>query len=114
MALEGRGGVSFHGFDEDEGDADATEEEDVENAKASDDDFDFANLDDDDETAFRDSDEELPDDIVVPDARTMEDLAKGVKSKDKRKRKRSLKSLPTFASAEDYAKLIGDDDVEDL
>ena len=101
---EDEGDVTFHGF---EGDGDV-EDDAVDGAEASDDDFDVAAFEDDDGDAFVGSDEELPNDIVIPEQ--AEEKGKG---KDKKKRKRSLKSLPTFASVEDYAKLLGDDD-EDL
>lgn len=106
----GLGDVTFHGFEDGE-----DEEEDAEADDAgSDDGFGLDDLEDDDEGAFVDSDEELPDDVVLPDEPVVDQaLVDGVNSKDKKKRKRSLKSLPVFASAEDYAKLIGEDDEED-
>ncbi|KAF1943259.1 CBF-domain-containing protein [Clathrospora elynae] len=68
---------------------------------------DFANFDLDDEDGFVDSDADVPVDLDV-DGDTEVD---GEKDKDGRKsKKRKLKSLPIFASAEDYAKLIGGDD----
>ncbi|CDS00434.1 related to MAK21-protein required for 60S ribosomal subunit biogenesis [Sporisorium scitamineum] len=42
------------------------------------------------------------------------DAKKRRKSKDKKKRKKSMQNLPTFASAEDYAHLLGDDDDEEM
>jgi ribosome biogenesis protein MAK21 len=116
VAIDGIGGVAFHGFDEDEEIAEAGEEEVTAAAEASDDDgFDVTALEDDDEGALFDSDEELPDSVVIPDAAAaIEEVAKGLKSTDKKKRKKSIKSLPIFATAEDYAKLIGDDDDEDM
>ncbi|KAF1831488.1 CBF-domain-containing protein [Decorospora gaudefroyi] len=68
------------------------------------DDFENFDLDDDDEDAFVDSDADVPVDIDMDD---------DDENKDGRKtKKRKLKSLPTFASADDYAKLLGDDDSE--
>ena len=40
-----------------------------------------------------------------------EDLSRNQK---KRKERKKLKQLPTFASAEDYAKMMVDDDDEDM
>jgi ribosome biogenesis protein MAK21 len=71
---------------------------------------DFENFDLDDEDGFVDSDADVPVDLDIND-----DTAVGDDKKDKdgrKAKKRKLKSLPTFASAEDYAKLIGDDDSE--
>ncbi|TKY87754.1 hypothetical protein EX895_003335 [Sporisorium graminicola] len=42
------------------------------------------------------------------------DAKKRRKSKDKKKRKQSMQNLPTFASAEDYAHLLGGDEDEDM
>ncbi|KAF1951429.1 CBF-domain-containing protein [Byssothecium circinans] len=78
------------------------------------------NFDLDDEEAFLDSDADV--DIDMDDDDTDVEEAPGPKSKKSkddpkdeekgRSKKRKLKHLPTFASAEDYAKLIGDDDSE--
>ncbi|OAL50617.1 CBF-domain-containing protein [Pyrenochaeta sp. DS3sAY3a] len=82
----------------------------VDGQPAEDDDDDFENFDLDDEDAFMDSDADVPVDIDMNDDTDVDD---DKKDKDGRKtKKRKLKSLPTFASAEDYAKLIGDDDSE--
>lgn len=118
VAIDGMEGVSFHGFDEDEEAEEPTkpskkakkEKKAPAQADVSDEeDFDFANLESDDEDAFFGSDEELPEEVVIPE-KMVEDVKKDLSSKDKRKRKKSIKSLPVFATAEDYAKLIGDDD----
>jgi ribosome biogenesis protein MAK21 len=69
-----------------------------------DEDDDFENFDLDDEDGFMDDDDEVPVDMDLGDDADGDD-DKG----DKKKKKRKLKHLPTFASAEDYAKLIGDD-----
>lgn len=67
----------------------------------------------DDEEAFMDSDDDVPVELNMDDD-TDVDEAPPSKSKSKdedkaRNKKRKLKHLPTFASMEDYAKLIGDD-----
>ncbi|KAF2463219.1 CBF-domain-containing protein [Lindgomyces ingoldianus] len=71
----------------------------------------------DDEEALVDSDEDIPIDFDMNGNLDVEEPAlsrsKGdTKDQDKEKKgkkKRKLKHLPTFASAEDYAKLLGDD-----
>ncbi|KAF2794884.1 CBF-domain-containing protein [Melanomma pulvis-pyrius CBS 109.77] len=75
----------------------------------------------DDEEAFIDSDEEIPIDLDdMSDDANAEEASSSSKPKsdkdkereEKKRKKRKLKHLPTFASAEDYAKLLGDDDSE--
>lgn len=73
---------------------------------ADDDEDDFENFDLDDEDGFMDDEDEVPVDLNMDDDTDADDDKKGDKKKSK---KRKLKHLPTFASAEDYAKLIGDD-----
>ncbi|KAJ4296379.1 RNA-binding ribosome biosynthesis protein mak21 [Kalmusia sp. IMI 367209] len=80
-----------------------------------DDDMDGFDLDD--KEAFVDSDEDIPVDIDMDDDTDVEEPAPTKSSKEKEKekkknKKRKLKHLPTFASADDYAKLIGGDDSE--
>lgn len=96
------GGVELNLGSDDDADIPAGGAED-------DDEDDFENFDLDDEDAFMDSDADIPVDIDMNDDADVDDK----KEKDGRKsKKRKLKNLPTFASAEDYAKLIGDDDSE--
>jgi ribosome biogenesis protein MAK21 len=113
VALDGMEGVSFHGFEEDEEEEEQASSKKKHSKTAADisdeDDFDVADLEDDDEDAFFDSEDEVPENIVLPD-KSVEEVAKDLQSRDKRKRKKSIKSLPVFATAEDYAKLLGDDD----
>lgn len=69
----------------------------------------------DDEEAFMDSDDDIPVDMDMDDDTDVEEPTSKSKSagKDEKKnKKRKLKHLPTFASADDYAKLIGGDDSE--
>lgn len=68
-----------------------------------DDDFD---MDVSDEEAFVDSDEEVPSDVELG---TVDELPKDEKHAEKQKR-RKLKHLPTFASADDYAALLAGED----
>lgn len=83
---------------------------------ASEDDDGMDGFDLDDEEAFVDSDDDIPVDIDMDDDTDVEEPApksSKEKEKDKKKaKKRKLKHLPTFASADDYAKLIGGDDSE--
>ncbi|KAF2003343.1 CBF-domain-containing protein [Amniculicola lignicola CBS 123094] len=75
----------------------------------------------DEEDAFMDSDDEIPIDLEgMNDDTDAEDDneadAKTQKQKEReerKKKKRKLKHLPTFASAEDYAKLLGGDEESD-
>lgn len=69
----------------------------------------------DDEDDLIDSEEDAPEEI---DELFEKELEKGKGSADKpetsREKKRKMKSLPTFASAEDYAEMLDNDDDEDL
>ncbi|CAO2650333.1 Nn.00g016250.m01.CDS01 [Neocucurbitaria sp. VM-36] len=73
---------------------------------------DFENFDLDDEDAFMDSDADVPVDIDMNDDTDVDEDKKGTDKDGRKSKKRKLKNLPTFASVEDYAKLIGDDDSE--
>ncbi|ORY13716.1 CBF/Mak21 family-domain-containing protein [Clohesyomyces aquaticus] len=102
--------------DEDVGAAGAKNEDDDEDV-----DMDEA-FDLDDEEAFVDSDADIPIDFDMDDDTDVEEPVASASSKakdDKKEEKdmkarkrRKLKNLPTFASAEDYAKLLGADDSE--
>lgn len=62
---------------------------------------------DSDEEAFLDDDDEIPVPIVTEEEEESEkDISA---SKKRRMERKKLKSLPTFASAEDYAKLLADE-----
>lgn len=119
------GGVIFNDeSDEDEEDVD--EEEDVDTdvkqkktkafAKADDDEDDEESFDMDvsDEEAFRDSDEDLPSDLdvdmggVALPSTTADD--EQTPASQRKSKKRKLRNLPTFASMEDYAALLADED----
>jgi ribosome biogenesis protein MAK21 len=70
-------------------------------------------LDDDDEDAMLGDDDEVPFDGFDGAEEEVEDGAaetNATRNKKKRAEKKKLKNLPVFASAEDYAKLIGDDE----
>jgi ribosome biogenesis protein MAK21 len=119
------GGVIFNDeSDEDEEDVD--EEEDVDtgvkqkktkaSAKADEDedDEDSFDMDVSDEEAFRDSDEDLPSDLdvdmggVALPSTTADD--EETPASQRKSKKRKLRNLPTFASMEDYAALLADED----
>ncbi|KAJ5098805.1 CCAAT-binding factor [Penicillium argentinense] len=79
-------------------------------AKADEDDEDAFDMDVSDDEAFLDSDEDLPSDmefggVDLPPAEEPEE------SKSKKQKRRKLKHLPTFASADDYAALLEDEDL---
>ncbi|KAG9197618.1 hypothetical protein G6514_001230 [Epicoccum nigrum] len=80
------------------------DEEEEAPAPADDDDDDFENFDLDDEDAFMDDEDDIPVDLDMGEDAGEDDAKDG-----RKKKKRKLKQLPTFASADDYAKLIGDD-----
>jgi ribosome biogenesis protein MAK21 len=84
--------------------SDDDEEEEAPAPADDDDDDDFENFDLDDEDAFMDDDDDIPVDLDMGDDGGDADTKDG-----RKKKKRKLKQLPTFASADDYAKLIGDD-----
>ena len=74
----------------------------------------LADLDDEDDEAFLDSDDEVPSDLeeafgqeVI--SRKTESVVEPENEKRGSKRRR-LKSLPTFASVDDYAKMLEEDD----
>lgn len=72
--------------------------------------------DDDDDEVFGD-DDEVPFGVLDDEPEEEEEPAAGSKkarNKKQREDKKKLKALPTFATAEDYAKLLGDDDDEDF
>lgn len=61
-----------------------------------------------------DADEDL-DALFSKEARNKEDTSEGKEGKEtSRQKKRRMKSLPTFASVEDYAALLDNDDDEDI
>lgn len=115
---EEMGGIGMdEGVELNLGSDDEDEDQDAAGAGESDDGMDGFDLDD--EEAFVDSDDDIPVDIDMDDDTDVEEpgpsASKSSKDKDKDKKKakkRKLKHLPTFASADDYAKLIGGDDSE--
>ena len=75
---------------------------------------DLLDLDDDEDEALFDSNEEVPSDLEDAFSKevTSSKLEPVVELNEKRgSKRRRLKNLPTFASAEDYAKMLDDDDV---
>jgi ribosome biogenesis protein MAK21 len=101
--------ADFDGFDDEET-APAPAKKGKKSAKKEEpeDDEDAFDMDVSDEEAFLDSDDDLPSDmelggVELPSAET-------APSTSERKKRRKLKHLPTFASADDYAALLGDED----
>jgi ribosome biogenesis protein MAK21 len=99
--------ADFTGFDDEEpapapkkGKKTAKKEEPEEDSDAFD-------MDVSDDEAFLDSDEELPSDMELGG---VELPAETEPSTSKREKRRKLKHLPTFASVDDYAALLGDED----
>ncbi|KAF3480128.1 CCAAT-box-binding transcription factor [Arthroderma uncinatum] len=101
--------------EEEEEEEEVASEAEPEVDKSMDMDDDMFNFDQSDDEAFLGSDEELPSDLDM-DVAVPEDTSSTNKSQSqsKREKRRKLKHLPTFASAEDYAALLGKDDDEDF
>lgn len=81
-------------------------------AEEDEDEDDVFDMDVSDEEAFRDSDEDLPSDldvdmggVALPPSST-----KAADQDSKRQKKRKLRHLPTFASMDDYAALLADEE----
>ena len=108
----------LHGYDDSEASAEASfvlEEDEEEEG--------FPDFSDGESDALVDSDDELPDDKVLDAAFVDEadmvgrgekvEKRSGKKGASKEKRRR-LKNLPTFASADEYEKVLGGDDEEGI
>jgi ribosome biogenesis protein MAK21 len=114
---ENDGGVIFNDASDDEDEMDDAAEDDegeaseFKTAKAGesddDNDEDAFDMDVSDEEAFRDSDEDVPSDFEVGG---VEVPSADQDAKGSRQKKRKLRHLPTFASADDYAALLADED----
>jgi ribosome biogenesis protein MAK21 len=120
---EDDGGVIFNDASDDEDEVDEADEDDeVEGAAAigsktaktgasdDDEDEDAFDMDVSDEEAFRDSDEDVPSDIELGGVEVPSSPADKEDAKTSRQKKRKLRHLPTFASADDYAALLADED----
>ena len=75
-------------------------------------------LGDEDDEALFNSEAEVPSDIDFSARELQSDKGKTAEKKDpekgkKRSKRRRLKNLPTFASADDYAKMMGDEDEDE-
>ncbi|KAF2761946.1 CBF-domain-containing protein [Pseudovirgaria hyperparasitica] len=114
-STEEAGGVELNlDSDSDAEDLDDAPEMDVAGSDEEEDDFDMAELEDDEDDIVG-SDDELPSDFEEAaegaDEEEVEQVSDKKKARDEKKaKKRKLKSLPTFASADDYAKLMQDDE----
>lgn len=122
---ESDGGVIFNDesdvpSDEDEEMAEFSEPEEAAPAKTkkpakkpskeAEEDSDDFDMDVSDDEAFIDSDEDLPSDIELGGVELEEPVDAPAPAESDRKKRRKLKQLPTFASAEDYAALLADED----
>lgn len=106
------GGAEGRGIDEvmfsEESDEDGKPAEDMQEGDVEPFEMDISSDD-----AFRDSDEDLPSDLDI-DMEAQEDSDKGKNEQlSKREKRRKLKNLPTFASMDDYAALLDQDDPDD-
>ncbi|KAK6511843.1 hypothetical protein TWF481_000749 [Arthrobotrys musiformis] len=85
------------------------------NSDGEEDEFDGFGLDDSDAEAGINSDDDVPSDVDVKLSKVVKPGKEATTATNARKERRmKLKNLPTFASADDYAALLGDDDDEDM
>ncbi|KAK6529280.1 hypothetical protein TWF281_008458 [Arthrobotrys megalospora] len=89
------------------------EDEDMDEENSDEDEFDGFGLDDSDAEAGINSDDDVPSDVDVKLSKIPKS-SKEAANNARKERRTKLKNLPTFASAEDYAALLGDDDEEDM
>ena len=74
---------------------------------------DLPDLDDEDDEALLDSDDEVPSDLETFDKEITSNKSESVaepQNEKRRSKRRRLRSLPTFASADEYAKMLEEDD----
>ena len=74
---------------------------------------DLPDLDDEDDEALLDSDDEVPSDLEAFDKEITSNKSESVaepQNEKRRSKRRRLRSLPTFASADEYAKMLEEDD----
>ncbi|OGM47550.1 CCAAT-box-binding transcription factor [Aspergillus bombycis] len=98
--------VDMDDFEEEASEKPATKSKAKKAEDTFDEDDDF-NMDVSDDEAFLDSDEDLPSDVELGGG---VELPKEDDKSDQKKKKRKLKHLPTFASADDYAALLAGED----
>ena len=103
------GGIDLGGNEDGENGAALDE---VSDAEAMDE---MPDLDDEEDEAMFDDEDEVPEDFEDVDAAEggEEEGQELSRNQKKRKERKKLKALPTFASAEDYAKLLGREGEED-
>ena len=110
--MDVRGGLGEEFDDDDDGHLEIDTEEDGE--AELDDDGEIPDLEDDDQEAFVGSDQDLPSDLEhlageEDEHKKGQKIGSSENSKRSKKRKK-MKNLPTFASAEEYAKYLGSDE----
>lgn len=105
--------AEFSGFEDEEeaakpapGASKKTAKKSAKEEKAAEEDEDAFDMDVSDDEAFIDSDEDLPSDMELGGV----DLPTAESAASSKSKKRKLKHLPTFASADDYAALLADED----
>ncbi|KAK6335227.1 hypothetical protein TWF718_010662 [Orbilia javanica] len=101
LTTDALGGMDDEDMDEDNSDDEEEEE------------FDGFGLDDSDAEAGINSDDDVPSDVDVKLSKVAKS-GKEAANNARKERRTKLKNLPTFASIEDYAALLGDDDEEDM
>ncbi|KAF3270075.1 hypothetical protein TWF970_010856 [Orbilia oligospora] len=102
LTTDALGDIGDEEMNEDNSDEDEEEEE-----------FDGFGLDDSDAEAGINSDDDVPSDVDMKLSKVAKS-EKEVATNARKERRMKLKNLPTFASADDYAALLGDDDEEDM
>lgn len=100
------GGIDLGG--DDQADGDPLVLDDGSDAEAMDE---MPDLDDEEDEAMFDDEDEVPEEFDDADEET--DGKELSRNQQKRKERKKLKALPTFASAEDYARLLGRQDEDD-
>ena len=105
--VEGSGGEGLS-------DADVADSQGVVIDSGENDDDEGMDFDDDDDDAFLGSDDDVPSDFDETFTKEVRFVAKeketGLESEKARQKRRRLKNLPTFASIEDYAAMLGGSD----
>ncbi|KAF3168361.1 hypothetical protein EYR41_005403 [Orbilia oligospora] len=102
LTTDALGDIGDEEMNEDNSDEDEEEEE-----------SDGFGLDDSDAEAGINSDDDVPSDVDMKLSKVTKS-EKEIATNARKERRMKLKNLPTFASADDYAALLGDDDEEDM
>ncbi|SMQ46557.1 unnamed protein product [Zymoseptoria tritici ST99CH_1A5] len=103
---ESEGGIDLGGDDDEEA-ATGAQFDDMDGSDLDE----LPELDESDEEAMFDDDDDVP--VALGDDEEAEPDSANARNKKKRSERKKLKQLPVFASADDYAKLLGGDDDEE-